>query len=368
MSEGNGSYLRFSLEESIWFQKGQEVRELISISLDPNITIKEKEQYVTIEGELNLSGEYIRSEEEFVEEDDFPLSPKFVQTVEHRGEGISEFSHGFPIDITIPHYRIKSIYDINVEVETFDYAFPEKSCLKLSADLRITGLNEDERVEEEKQEEESARVDDGNLEAVSEAGMKEADDEKLEKTVADEGAAPLREQVLGMPEESPSPGEEEANASGAEEKEDLFAPFEAEARKNQEEGEEKESEVEVSFLAKRSENKEESEPPALEGDSGGEMPETEDGEESAADEKAVHVKKKKSKKQGLSIAEFLARKEEEELAKLKVCIVQQGDTIDLLAEKYDVSVHQLLRVNQLELDQTIQEGQVLYIPTKVLQR
>jgi len=45
---GNQSCLRFSLEESVWFQRGQEVAELISISLDPDITIQENDQYVTI--------------------------------------------------------------------------------------------------------------------------------------------------------------------------------------------------------------------------------------------------------------------------------------------------------------------------------
>ena len=50
--------LQFSVEESICFQKGQEVSELLSISLDPDITVQEVNDYVSIRGSLELTGEY----------------------------------------------------------------------------------------------------------------------------------------------------------------------------------------------------------------------------------------------------------------------------------------------------------------------
>jgi stage VI sporulation protein D len=74
-------------------------------------------------------------------------------------------------------------------------------------------------------------------------------------------------------------------------------------------------------------------------------------------------KKKPAKKKSMTLTEFFARKEENaEQAKLKVCIVQKGDTIDSLAERYDVTIQNLLRVNHLEINQDVYEGQVLYIP------
>ena len=73
---------------------------------------------------------------------------------------------------------------------------------------------------------------------------------------------------------------------------------------------------------------------------------------------------KLTKKKSMSLTEFFARKEEgsEDQVKLKVCIIQKGDTLDRLAERYDVSTQNLLKVNHLEISQNIQEGQVLYIP------
>jgi len=77
-----------------------------------------------------------------------------------------------------------------------------------------------------------------------------------------------------------------------------------------------------------------------------------------------HEKKKKAlKKKSMTLTEFFARKEEgADQAKLKVCIVQKGDTLDSLADRYDVTVQNLQRVNHLEINQDVYEGQVLYIP------
>src|SRR3954469_22337823 len=163
LSYSNQSYLRFSLEESIWFQKGQEVTELVSISLDPNITIQESDQYVTIKGSLELSGEYNRDDDEWEEELDYFSNPKFVQLVEVREAGVYLFSHHFPVEITIPKNRIENAFDIDVAVETFDYAFPESSCLKLSADLMITGLygeQQHERLHEQDELDEMEDIED----------------------------------------------------------------------------------------------------------------------------------------------------------------------------------------------------------------
>lgn len=363
MSEGNGSFLRFSLEESVWFQKGQEVAELLTISLDPNITIHENEQYVTIEGALHLSGEYKRQQVEGDVEEEFPASPKFIQQVEDRGEGLTEFSHRFPVDITIPKNRIESIYDIDVEIESFDYSLPERSCMKLTADLAITGLINEEQPSKA-EEEQPVELPDLEL------AFRGPDQE--EPRVQSE-ITPEIQQL----EETVPPANE------------LFAPFQAEARKSSEEEEQEEAtpiqldmektptlqvneteQVEISFSAQRNES------PEYEND----VPQQEAAEQveveyespvyeessSSSSEEVVKKKKKISKKQGISITEFLARKEaEDDVARLKVCIVQNGDTLDLIAERYEVSTQQLMKVNHLEVNQDVYEGQVLYIPATV---
>ena len=98
--------------------------------------------------------------------------------------------------------------------------------------------------------------------------------------------------------------------------------------------------------------------------------EEESSSSSSSDDMLKKVKKKLSgKKKTMTLTEFFARKDESTgQTKLKVCIVQKGDTVDTLADRYDVTVQNLLRVNNLELNQDVFEGQVLYIPGTLAKR
>src|SRR5690606_13799210 len=75
-------------------------------------------------------------------------------------------------------------------------------------------------------------------------------------------------------------------------------------------------------------------------------------------------KKKKDKYTSISYADFYALKEAEESARLRVSLVQHSDILEQIADKYDVSVQQILRENKLEANHEVYEGQVLYIPSK----
>ncbi len=451
MSYGNQSYLRFSLEESIWFQKGQEVAELVSISLDPNITIQESDQYVTIKGSLELSGEYIGDDRE-EEELDYFSNPKFVQSVETREEGVHLFSHHFPVEITIPKNRIQNAFDIDVGVETFDYAFPERSCLKLSADLMITGLYgelQHERLHEQDEIEDFEAIEEINeINEIDEVendppvfytpfeveARKEPEVEstlnKTESKIDDQLAAPFRDEEGNAIEDVYEYENEILNREGflskSESKIDdqLVAPLRSEEENaqeivceyeneneilNREEFETKnpdenpnhfEIEVEVEpekeiipeiiFSAQRKEEQQPSTPEAAVSDEleeeiedetnvnmifeEEEPNETENETKTETESSKPKDKKDKGKgdkwknKKSLTLSEFFARKEEETHTKLTVCIVQHGDSLNSLSERYEVPVSQLQKVNQLELNQDISEGQVLYIPLTQPQR
>lgn len=363
LSQGNPSSLRFSLEESVWFQRGQEVSDLISISLDPDILIQENDQYVTIQGALELSGEYKRYESAEIEFDDSFTAPKFIQVVEEREEGVCEFTHFFPVDITIPRNRIESVHNIDVLVESFDYVFPERSCMKLTANLTISGLYGEQQHAPQRTE-----------------------TEDNEPAYHMEEATP--ELNWNIEEEDESTGDREPSAE--QESNMIYVPFEAEAKKQpeeavrneevEEEAVEKKIEIqpEISFSAQRSEEKTPSAEEIYSMPNVEKSPvqavEIEIEQESSSDESSDHIakkqeadkkKKKPSKKKSMSLTEFFARKTEDDVARLKVCIVQVGDTIDIIAERYEIPVGRLLSVNHLEISQDIYEGQVLYIPVAV---
>jgi stage VI sporulation protein D len=373
LSQENQSCLRFSLEESLWFRKGQEVEELISISLDPDITIQENDQYVTIRGSLELTGEYKSYEASDVSEEEAVSSQKFVERVaELEEQGSCEFSHRFPVDITIPNNRIQSIYDIDVLVESFDYSIPERSCLKLSAELTISGLYGNEQVEQQQEIEPEYEVLHRN----------EEEEEEIEVEVEQPAVHSTYENNFLFQAEARKPQEEEepveilpkfptfnyqpqVEAEEEEEEEEEYSPAwnlqEARSEASQPEAVETTAEVivvkdnaphhhEEIFIAEaevESSSSSSEEPPP----------------------KAKKNKKAAKKKKSMTLTEFFGRKDERTAqTKLKVCIVQKGDTVASVADRYDVSVPNLLRENNLELNQDVYEGQVLYIPVTLAKK
>lgn len=347
MSQENQSSLRFSLEESLWFRKGQEVEELVSISLDPDITIQENDQYVTIRGSLELTGEYKSSDNGEENADEGIASQKFVETVSAREEGQCEFSHRFPVDITIPNNRVKSIYDIDVLVESFDYSLPERSCLKLSAELTISGLHGSELEVKEPELQESFRSQAPKEQASSEPNLAES---SLDNNLLFETEARKQQEE---PAEDFFPKFPTFNYQPSEVEQQNFEPA-LHLQEARSEGTAKEEVVIEEQIVV------EEEAPEVVVETK-EVHEEESSSSSSSDPKLF--KKGLFKKKSMSLTEFFARKDESSAqVKLKVCIVQKGDTLESLADRYDVTVQNLQRVNRLEINQDVYEGQVLYIP------
>ncbi|HEK9103405.1 TPA: stage VI sporulation protein D [Bacillus pseudomycoides] len=327
--------LRFSLKESVWFQKGQEVEELLSISLDPDVEIEELEYEVIVRGQLDLTGEYVARQEDstFSLRDSSPA--KSIDYVETREDGVNELVHSFPLEISIPRNRVKQVEELYVSIEEFDYELKENGCLQLLADISISGLCEDERIQNEMQEEEIGHLEVARIE---------------EAKVVDEDKAPVEVEVEV---------EEVTVHTESDGWEDYaFEPFQLEERKEQELEEEVE---EVEDL---------------------EEPEEEEREELAKETTPQFelfgrkdFKKEKEKKleeeaeaaysqrdeNALYLTKLFTKEPEEEFTKLRMYFVQEGDTIESVAERYETSVQHLHRVNQTD-EVYLTAGQIIYIP------
>lgn len=474
VTQENQSYLRFSLEESVWFQKGQEVEELYSISLEPNVTLTEDEHYVYIRGTLDLSGEY-KNDQETEEDGDFTniFLPKSVQSVERHSNGIYEFMHRFPVDITIPSSRIASLDDIEVSIQTFDYAIPERNSMKLQADLIISGIyrekyddfsehedehewNEDHTIADENRihDAEAVEVDISEvlnpLDELVEKAKELADelDQEIEaREIVTERVEPLiinplskvediEAKIEGLEDEekntfSEVKGESPLDTKVAappipdfqpafrksEEKEDaeLYEPFIVEAKKAPERTEKEGTEpifesnkhnlIDIPGLREKETppvytpvpmNEVEEQPEPIDRENVVAMEETapiasgenkegikkereevgllhlvqksrrpvasiESREQKQEAKQAEQSEVKAKSSESISIADFFSRKQEDEHVRVKVCIVQKGETIDDLAERYSISVQSILQSNELQPNSDIYEGQVLYI-------
>lgn len=393
MTQDNLSCLRFSIEESIWFQRGQEVSQLLSISLDPNISIQEDEQYVSIRGALILTGEYknVQSDTEERSLREY-TNGKQVHEVLLREDGMSEFQHQFPLDITIPKNRIQNLEDVYVSIDMFDYDFPSENNLNLTADLSITGLYGEQqsvaRLEDEEQEEitevhqeeteqtifleqQEEEADEFEFELLYRNGN-ELEEEQQEGEQAVIELEPLSQQLEEYNEEQQEiQGIERLSAgdttpdsyftdSSPSHEEELYEPFEVEVKKEQPH----EAEAVVPSFELRAKNmiplwaeEENAEAETREKayQQYVEVPKAEQVEEEK-EEKAVR------KENALYLTQLFSKNEEEDFSRLKMCIVQNGDSLEQIAERYDTNVQNLLRVNNLEDEHDLSEGTILNIP------
>lgn len=378
LTQGNTSYLRFSLEESVWFRKGQEVAELLSISLEPNVTIQEKELYVAIRGSLELTGEYRQVEKHEENEEDELTSGRYVRVSESSDEDCYVFQHYFPVDITIPTNRVNSLHELDVNVDSFDYVLPENNCLKLSADLTVTGvrgheetseLDEDQN-ENLTEEEETEEAQEENVLLYRSTEDDELDEDDEEYTYVDESED--QEESYSFSAEARKPyepaEEEEAVPIHIAYQANKFPSFPAvdETDKINVRGENDDSPISKEEEDGFVENLFESSSSQQAGEYQGAEEQAELEVEAEEDKKNVKMqtlKQKTAKGKGISLAEFFARKTEEEAsARMKIYFVQQGESVEQIAERYEISVQQLLKVNQLEAHEEIHDGQVLYIP------
>ena len=419
MTQDHPSKLSFSIEESVWLNKGQEIQEVLSMSLDPEISIEEKDEHVYIRGGLQLIGEYRpaqKNEDLKLEEGSIRDQVAFrsIEEVTLSEDGIEEIRHYFPIDVTIPINRIKNLEDVYVQVETFDYDLPERSCIQLTADVSISGMSSSQETtgavplteesidvptaepvvaeasEEERQvpfndvptsfafearkapepkpEQETVqgRIELANNEDKEELAAIEQEIEEtqlapISETMAEKESAPKynfspsigRPEIKGNDTSLTSLIKEEQVAATEDPKaakELAEIRMEEEAQPQQEEqplnaAEEKavqqepiETKINIAPLKKIAE-------PTPEPVTSENTPRDEEEiEESSEKERPKYSSKQEEN--ALYLTSMLTDGKEQ-FTRLKICIIQENESLDMIADRYEVSTSQLLRVNRL---------------------
>lgn len=407
MSQNNR--LQFSVEESIYFKNGQEVSELLSISLDPDILVQEVNDYVSIRGSLELTGEYNINQEELMGESSSYASYRQADEVKVREDGTAELLHQFPVDITIPKNKISHLNDVFVFIDAFDYQLTESRLLTIQADLAIEGLLDEGTpeplVEEPYEFVHRAEEEYGDVTYEYQAQPEYEEHEMLPREEHEENAeqqAALQHEVrteqeedeidietvmVEETEEEEENEEEEAVALGyrffpeaqvqeppffdppklleEEERDDTF--FEVEVRKDPE-AESKEEEEAPAYPAFESpayqmEQTQEERDDSYQFERLYEREAPKVYESAQEAEEFEHDQREASgSENSLYLTKLFAKQEEEDFSRMKICIVQQEDTVDRICERYQLNVQQLLRTNSLSVDAELEEGQILYIP------
>lgn len=80
--------------------------------------------------------------------------------------------------------------------------------------------------------------------------------------------------------------------------------------------------------------------------------------------KAEKPVKEKKRENALYLTEMLDKGDRETFTKMKMCIIQENESLDTIAERYGLSVQQLLRWNNMDLNH-VEAGEIIYIPVQV---
>lgn len=405
MTQEHSSKLSFSIEESVWLNKGQEIEEILGMSLEPEIVIEERADHVYIRGGLRLVGEYepaVKDEEINVERSlERQVSFRSAGEVVTNDNGKASIKHFFPIDVTIPVSRIHDLDDVYVQVESFDYDLPEKSCIQLTADISISGMTnlqdtqppaEEPRPKVAEKAVPTAFAFEAKRQPVTPGST--APEQRKEQQVQPpkQKVSPVQENTLVTP-SVPEPPQPVPSAK-APVKQEVEEQQEVAAQLSREEPEQLETEEPVA-LEVEEESEEEvstplrSEPEQIEPVVAGAVEENEEVEPAlirnepetkitlaaqktveeelvAEEEPPVDEEEAESEpptpreENALYLTKMMAKKEER-FIKLKMCIIQENESLETIADRYDVSTNQLVRINRLQNEQ-IEEGQILYIP------
>lgn len=301
----------FDLTETLFFHRNEGVSEMLGIGLDPEITIESHPDHVSIRGIIALTGEYLP---EFVADqtevdDDDEIQTRYFKRVERDEDGICEFLHHFPIDISIPHERISQLSDLTVKVDHFDYHIPDPRKLELEATVQIGGLEYDREVDVEEEPAED---------------LGEEDDEEDERVQFD----------MKIQEEQPE--NEIVEEDAKEEESEKVVPFKK--------SEEPKPEVKVEAQKEVREIPEE----------------VDDADETEAEVEQMLEDRVEHPTYLLDLFEQNAESDQR-FAQMKMYIVQDQDSLEHISEKYQVNLVKLQRVNRLD-STDVHAGQIIYIP------
>ncbi|WP_284139736.1 MULTISPECIES: stage VI sporulation protein D [unclassified Virgibacillus] len=359
----------FELNETLYFQRGQEVAEIVGISLDPEILIQTFNEYISIRGVVELQGEYrmepmFQEADEYDEVDDYAVK-RYVERVEEQANDLAVFAHRFPVEISVPTYRVEDIENVTVNIASFDYEMPDYTQLRLQATIDIHGIS-----------------DRADLNTTDTAKQQEAD-----RFSKEENEEAFYIDIKKSEESASSSYESESSTKHDESSESSSSSSNAVESTSEEESgrwKKKKTQTLAEFFGKTEEVESSS------SESSGQMSSEESSMESSSSwyessrEAHKHSEKGKGRNKSsvpdesiesssasrfadLSYLSDMIRNDEERYAKMRLCIVQENDTLESIAERYQTTSMHIAKKNSLEAD-SVQAGQLLYIPIRKRER
>ena len=383
----------FDLKESLFMEGGQGISEIKHISLDPDISIQSFNDYYSIRGVILLSGEYIQ--ESLKEEadslstlNDFDFK-RYIENTVPLDEDLAQFTHRFPVEISVPSYRVKDMNDVAVQIASFDYELPSADKLIIDATVQIQGVKGETPVYEETKRE---RMNEDNVD-VALHEESDADVFSFEVIHTDHDDMKQREKEITTDQSNQLSNEEVKNGKMNDQRDTtnrlptlpkLREESRVEETVQSKEDDRKEEErllfkkkaqsLEEFFAKEKEQTKsstaETNSEKIINESEGTEeepmMSEVESEQTEEKDQLEEDEREGDKELEEVSQLHFLSemiRNEEETYTQMRLCIVQKEDTLESIAARYKTTSLHILKKNRLE-DDTVSEGQLLYIPIK----
>jgi stage VI sporulation protein D len=378
MSKEQHSPIRFQLEESLWLDHHANAAEITSLELEPEVEVIEDSDLITIRGSLVLTGRFEPTEEDEEESLDLESSSlaeqlhfqplrveqKEIYQREHRGK----IEKRFPVDVTVPMNKIDRLDDVFIQIEQFDYTVSEGHRLNIQAEVAISGIRSEARkdVVLEKKE--------GEIRADSIEKFTPSPSMPLSFDVAaakdelpeDEDELPEHDDERAFESETVEEHEGTRTVTVEENQENIELTYEHEAEKDHESSytDESREAMDDSDTEQNMENESDEKvvslfdqvirtrfnslPPDHEQD----VSEDEDEEESGLGSKTTSF-----------LTQLMSGRDEggPDYTKLKMCIIQRNESLEEVAQRYEIKSRDIMKFNRLDTEQ-VSEGQIIYIP------
>ncbi len=343
--------LRFDIYERLQLSESAAgIKELDEMELVPRIQVLSQGEQAVLKGNLLLTGTYVSEDEE---------------------GGAQTLQHSIPVEITLPMNRIQALEHISVQIENFDVDLLSSRSLNITGVLSLHGIELTSAVTEEWRNSEETvfvhQAEEGGGYSEADGTREEPPDEpQYREANADDADEPAGER----PTEAAAPSANEAGEIG--DSGDETGPT-AEEETWETILPEETKEPKIAFGSKKAYQDEEASEnwksllrkPQIPVQEETVQPFAEEIREDAAETTVPEPEAKRPpgdsdalewKKLFLSTAQ-----DDRKFRKLRMCIVQKDETIQSIAERYQLNPREIILYNRLG-EQELMEGQVIYIP------
>lgn len=353
MDENQSMAISFPIQDAFFIsQNDSEIQEIDEIELTPQIQIQEGEGEVSISGYLLLKGKYVAKSDAttspFFEGEDMErnsysdairFSPFNISQSDFMKEPpLVSFEHRIPVHVQIARSRVENLQHIFASIDSFDYDIVSPQKLAITAELSLNGIKKDDFSAGEQQE----------IPHAYQYISSDRNPFEMEK----EPEADFTPEPVFMTEKASDFMESESTfIQNTEQDVEFTAESKAESSV--------ESNARVSISGKGTKL----EPVTVE--SRMEQREIAPIEEEAIPAEEVDEgQREEAKKEGALYLTGFLRSTEENFTRLKMCILQKDETIDTIAQRYNLSPDEIVRANNEKVGTSFLAGQVIYIPMK----